>query len=96
MQIEEDDQNRWDEAEELQLQVIEMRKTKLRADYPDTLSNMRNLSFTWKETGKSVQAITLLKECIDSRKRILSPDHALTLSLCSALVIWRAEAEDVK
>tara|TARA_R110002060_G_scaffold41179_9_gene52662 strand:- start:1441 stop:1620 length:180 start_codon:yes stop_codon:yes gene_type:complete len=59
VQIEEDDQDRWDEAEELQLQVIEMRKTKLRADHPDTLSNMRNLSFTWKETGKSVQAITL-------------------------------------
>jgi hypothetical protein len=32
----------------MQLQVMETRKKKLGADYPDTLTSMNNLSFTWK------------------------------------------------
>jgi hypothetical protein len=38
-------QGRWDEAEELLVQVIETKKTKLGADHPDTLDSMANLAF---------------------------------------------------
>ncbi|KAF4615876.1 hypothetical protein G7Y89_g15240 [Cudoniella acicularis] len=38
-------QGRWDEAEELEVQVMETRKTKLGADHPD------KFAFTWKGHG---------------------------------------------
>jgi hypothetical protein len=39
-------QGRWDAAEELFVQVIKTSKTKLGADYPNTLRAMNNLVFT--------------------------------------------------
>jgi hypothetical protein len=41
------DQGRWEEAETLEVQVIETSKTKLGADHPDTLTSMNNLAHTW-------------------------------------------------
>ncbi|KAG4427745.1 hypothetical protein IFR05_016773 [Cadophora sp. M221] len=38
------DQGRWEEAEKLELQVMETRKTKLGANHPDTLTSMNNLA----------------------------------------------------
>ncbi|KAI1829755.1 hypothetical protein DTO013E5_7634 [Penicillium roqueforti] len=38
----------WADAEQLQVQVMETRKTKLGEDHPDTLSSMANLALTWK------------------------------------------------
>lgn len=72
--------------------MLEMSKTKLGIDHPDTLISMQNLACIWKETGKGVQAIRLLEECIQSRKRILSPDHPDTLSSCSTVATRRVEA----
>jgi hypothetical protein len=39
-------QGRWDTAEELFVQVMEMSKKKLGADHPSTLSSMNNMAFT--------------------------------------------------
>ena len=39
-------QGRWDAAEELDVQVMEMSKKKLGADHPDTLTSMANLAST--------------------------------------------------
>jgi hypothetical protein len=41
-------QGRLEEAEKLEVQVIETFKTKLGADHPDTLTSMENLAFIWK------------------------------------------------
>jgi hypothetical protein len=38
------DQGRWDEAEKLEVQVIETSKTKLGVDHPSTLTSMANLA----------------------------------------------------
>ena len=42
------EQGREDEAEKLEVQVIEIQKEKLEADHPSTLISMNNLAFTWK------------------------------------------------
>ena len=43
------DEGRWEEAEKLEAEVMETRKTKLEADHPDTLTSMANLASTfWK------------------------------------------------
>ena len=86
-------QGRLDAAEELGVQVMELRKMKLGEDHPDTLTSMHNLAFTWKEIGRSVHAIALLEECVQSQKRILGANHPNTLLSCSTLTTWRIEAE---
>jgi hypothetical protein len=88
-------QGRWDAAEELEVQVIEIRKERLGADHPDTLTSINNLAFTCKGIGRETEAIRLMEECIKSRKRVLGPDHPNTLLSCTALVAWKAEQEDV-
>lgn len=42
------DQGRWNDAEKLEVRVIETSKTKLGADHSDILTSMANLAFTWK------------------------------------------------
>jgi hypothetical protein len=38
----------WDEAEELEVQVMEMSRIKLGGDHPSTLSSMANLASTYR------------------------------------------------
>ncbi|KAG9241001.1 hypothetical protein BJ878DRAFT_429068, partial [Calycina marina] len=49
-----------DDAEKLEVQVMETSKTKL----PDTLKSMNNLAFKWEENGKENEAVRLMKDCV--------------------------------
>jgi hypothetical protein len=44
-------QGRWDAAEELEVQVMEIRKKKLGADHPDTLCSIANLASIFGTKG---------------------------------------------
>lgn len=46
----------WDEAEKLQVQVVEARKAKLGPDHPDMLRSMNDLAFIWKDQGRHADA----------------------------------------
>jgi hypothetical protein len=41
-------QGRWEEAENLHMQVLEMRKKVLGEEHPDTLESMADLAYTLK------------------------------------------------
>ena len=86
---------RWDDAEELEVQVMETRKTKLGVDHPSTLTSMNNLAFTWKGNGKEIEAVRLMEECVRAQKRVLGLNHPNSISSCTALDTWKAEQEDV-
>ena len=88
------DQGRWDDAEKLQVQVMETRKTKLGADHPDTLTSIANLAFTWKEQHRSVEAVALMRQCVELRRQILKADHPDLLSSLTVLEQWEAEQAD--
>jgi hypothetical protein len=88
-------QGRWDDAEELEVQVMETRKTKLGADHPDTLTSMANLAFTWKGNGKEIEAVRLMEDCVRIRKRVLGLNHPHYISSYRALLTWKAEQDDV-
>jgi hypothetical protein len=45
-------EGRWKEAEQLEMQVMETRKTKHGEDHPDTLSSMANLASTYRIQGR--------------------------------------------
>jgi hypothetical protein len=68
-------QGRWEEAEALDVQVMETSKTKLGDSHPDTLSSMNNLAFTWKSQRRDAEAIELMKECVRLRSHALGTAH---------------------
>jgi hypothetical protein len=84
-------QGRWDEAEQLQVQVMESRKTKLGADHPDTLRSMANLAFTWKSSGHISRALDLLRACLAKQRQILGVNHPDTVSSSETLLEWETE-----
>ena len=47
----------------------------LGVEHPDTLTSMNNLAFTWKGRDRDKEAITLMKECVQLKERVLGPDH---------------------
>jgi hypothetical protein len=84
-------QGRWEEAEKLEVQVMETRKRVLWQEHPDTLTSMHNLAFTWKGYGRDREAFKLMEECVTVQARDLGTDHPYTLSSREALLGWQAE-----
>jgi hypothetical protein len=71
---------RWEEAEQLEVQVMETRKTKLGADHPDTLTRMANLASTYRDQGRWEEAEQLFLQVMETRKTKLGADHPSTLT----------------
>jgi hypothetical protein len=65
----------------------------LGAEHPGTLTSMHNLAFTWKDLERQTEAIKLLDECVELRKRVVGVNHPDFLSSSSALIAWRTELE---
>jgi hypothetical protein len=51
-----ENQGRWKEAEELEVQVMETRKRDLGAEHPDTLMSISNLAATYRIQGRWKEA----------------------------------------
>lgn len=73
------DEGRWEEAERLEVQVVETRKTKLGEDHVDTLTGMANLAATYRNQGRWKEAERLFVQVMETRKTKLSEDHVDTL-----------------
>jgi hypothetical protein len=84
-------QGRWEEAEQLQAQVMETRKMKLGEDHPDTLRSMANLAFTWKSSGHGPKAVNLLRDCLVKQQLVLGRNHLDTFSTSDVLQEWEKE-----
>ncbi|KAI1157746.1 Tetratricopeptide repeat-domain-containing protein [Nemania serpens] len=81
-------QGRWEAAEKLFVEVMEIRKQKLGADHPDTLTSMNNLAYTWEGQGRQSKAIELMRECLRARQRILGAQHPYYLNSLKTLEMW--------
>ena len=82
---------RWDEAEKINVQLMEILKEKLGADHPSTLTSMNNLAFVWKGQGRDMEAISLMAECVRRRQRALGVNHPGSISSSTALAEWKVE-----
>ena len=51
----------------------------LGADHPDTLTTRNNLALTYREAGRTAQAIRMHERTLADRERVLGPDHPHTL-----------------
>ena len=71
---------KYDRAEELEVQVMETRKRVLGAEHPDTLSSMANLASTQWNQGRWTEAEKLFMQVIETSLRVLGAEHPDTLS----------------
>jgi tetratricopeptide (TPR) repeat protein len=92
----------WKEAEELWVQVMEIRKRVLGAEHPDTLTGIGNLALTYWNQGRWKEAEDLEVQVMEIRKRVLGAEHPDTLTNISNLALiyqkqgrWK-EAEELQ
>jgi hypothetical protein len=85
------DQGRWKEAEELEVQVMQMRKRVLGDEHPDTLTSMANLAFTLQSQACHEEALALTERCFQLRRRVLGEQHPDTQSSLDVTNTWRAD-----
>jgi hypothetical protein len=73
-------QSRSDEAEELELQVLELRKDVLGEKHPDTITAMANLAATWRQQGQSDEVEQLQAQVVELWKSVLGNKHPHTVA----------------
>jgi hypothetical protein len=78
-------QGRSDEAEKLQVEVLELSKTLLGEKHPDTITAMANLASTWWQQGRSDEAEKLQVEVLKLRKSVLGEKHPDTITAMASL-----------
>ena len=78
---------RYEEAEELQVQVLQARKRVLTDENSDTLTSMANLASTYLHQGRWKEAEELQVQVMEARKRVLSDEHPNTLTSMANLAL---------
>ncbi|KAI2956395.1 hypothetical protein CBS147324_10941 [Aspergillus niger] len=92
---------RWKEAEELGVQVMDIRKRILGSEHPDTLTSMANLASTYWKKGQWKEAEELDVQVMELRKQVLGSEHPDTLTSMANLAstYWKKgqwkEAEEL-
>jgi hypothetical protein len=71
---------RFNEAEILFTEALEMRKRVLGAEHPDTLNSMNNLTSTYSNQGRWKEAEELEVQVMETRKSVLGTEHPDTLN----------------
>lgn len=64
-------QRRWKEAEELELKMVETRKTVLRPEHSDTLTSMCNLAIIYWNQARWMEEEQLESQVMQMRKMVL-------------------------
>jgi tetratricopeptide (TPR) repeat protein len=83
-------QGRWNEAEKLQVQVMETRTRVLGKEHPDTLTSMANIASTYRDQGRWNEAEKLQVQVMEIRRRVLGEEHPSTLTSMTNLAstLW--------
>jgi tetratricopeptide (TPR) repeat protein len=66
---------RFEEAEELQVQVMQTRKTLLTDEHPDTLLSIGDLALTYWNQGRWKDAEELFVQVMQTSKKVLTDEH---------------------
>ncbi len=68
------------EAEQLQRELLDVRRRVLGPEHPATLTTMGNLASSLDGQGKHAEAVQMKRELLDVRRRVLGPEHPGTLT----------------
>lgn len=89
----------YSEALQLSEEVVELCKSKLGADHPDTLKSMHSLAINYSKAGRRGEALQLT-EVVELQKSKLGTDHPDTMASkrisCSSLFIDTRDLTPVK
>jgi tetratricopeptide (TPR) repeat protein len=78
---------RWREAEELFVKVMEMRKSALGDEHPETLTTMSNLALALDNQGKYEAAEAMNRQTLSLKETMLGREHPSTLTTMSNLAL---------
>ena len=88
---------RWDEAEKIYVQVMEIWKGKFGANHSSTLTSMINLAEIYRNQGRLDEAEKLGLQVIEIEKKILGADHLSTLiSMTNLAAIYSEQGQQDK
>ncbi|CAI7635278.1 unnamed protein product [Penicillium discolor] len=73
-------QGRWEEAEQLEVQVMETRKMTLGGEDSSTLTSMANLASTYRNQGRWEEAEQFFIHVMETSRKKLGEDHPSTLT----------------
>ncbi|GKZ36441.1 hypothetical protein AbraIFM66950_007513 [Aspergillus brasiliensis] len=85
-------QGRDDEAEKLDLLIVEENKKEFGMGHPETLESIVGLSSTYSNQGRFAEAEELDSLLVTTNKQLHGPNHASTLrSMLSLASVWRRQ-----
>ena len=77
----------WKNAEQLEVQVMDIRKKVVGAEHPNTLTTMSDLANTYLAQGGWNKAEQLEVQVMDIRKKVLGTEYPDTLTIMSSLAM---------
>ncbi|MCJ1277133.1 hypothetical protein MMC21_004943 [Puttea exsequens] len=80
------------DALQLTERVVELRKSNLGENHPDTLTSMHNLAIRYSEAGRRAEALQLTEQVVEFSKSKLGEDHPDTLASMHNLANRYSEA----
>ena len=89
-------QKRYEEDENLSMQVLALRKEILGNRHPDTLDAMHDLAIIWYSRGQYSKAVASMTECFQLQSDILGIDHPDTQETLIRLQDWEKEGQKTK
>jgi len=69
---------RYEQAERLYQQALEIRRQVLGEQHPDFASSLNNLAALYGSTGRSEQAEPLYQQALEVSRQVLGPNHPHT------------------
>uniref|UniRef100_A0A8H7NHI4 NB-ARC domain-containing protein n=1 Tax=Bionectria ochroleuca TaxID=29856 RepID=A0A8H7NHI4_BIOOC len=78
-------QGRYNDAEEISVKVLELRREELGEKHPDTISSMADLATTYHVQGRYEEAEKLKDEALELRREVLGEKHPDTISSIASL-----------
>ncbi|KFY95960.1 hypothetical protein V498_03038 [Pseudogymnoascus sp. VKM F-4517 (FW-2822)] len=86
------EEGRYDEAERLELQALDLRRSMLGVKHPDTILAMANLASTWQQQNRSNEAEQLQLQVLNLQKSVVGEKHPDTIGAMANLAsTWQQQ-----